>query len=169
MAKHYGLVFVDTNVIIECHRIEGWKALCGGYKLSTVAKCVEETQTGLHNRDPGTWIDQKELVASLAAVHSVDDLRRARGYLFEPHIATLDEGERDLWCYLHDNSDAWVVCSPDSATYEVACRTKLSDRLIFLDKLFEDVGFSGRKHLRSNFKKAWHDAAIAESQARNGF
>ncbi|MBX4954750.1 hypothetical protein [Rhizobium lentis] len=169
MAKHYGPVFVDANVIIECYRIGGWKALSGGYELSTVVKCVEETQTGLQNRDPETWIDQKELVESLAAVHPVDDNQRAKGYLFEPHIATLDAGERDLWCWLHDHPDAWVVCSPDSATYEVACLRKMTHRVIFLEKLFEDIGFSGRKNLRSNFKKPWHDATIAAGQTRNGF
>ncbi|MBY5566614.1 hypothetical protein HFO55_05005 [Rhizobium leguminosarum] len=169
MTKHYGPVFVDTNTILECHRIHGWKALTGGYKVSTVEKCVEETQNGLQNRDPLDWINEQELRTSLQAVHAVDDSKRAAGYIFEPHIMMLDHGERDLWCFLFDHPEAWIVCSPDSATYEVACRKKMTDRLVFLEKLLEEVGFSGRKELRANYKKQWHDQTVAEGRTRHGF
>ena len=30
MARHSGPVLVDTNVIIECWRVDAWKALAGG-------------------------------------------------------------------------------------------------------------------------------------------
>ncbi len=39
-------VLVDTNVIIESHRVGVWKALAGGYRVETVEDRVTETQTG---------------------------------------------------------------------------------------------------------------------------
>ena len=36
MARHQGPVLVDTNVIIESHRVNSWRALAGGYRVQTV-------------------------------------------------------------------------------------------------------------------------------------
>ena len=38
-------VLVDTNVIIEAHRTQTWRALVGGHGVKTVGDCVTETQT----------------------------------------------------------------------------------------------------------------------------
>lgn len=46
MARHQGIVLVDTNVILEAHRTGSWRALAGGYPVETVDDCVDETQTG---------------------------------------------------------------------------------------------------------------------------
>jgi hypothetical protein len=50
MARHQGPVLVDTNVILESHRIGAWPALTGGYPVETVEDCVTETQTGFQRR-----------------------------------------------------------------------------------------------------------------------
>ena len=78
VARRHGPVLVDTNVILESHRVGSWRALTGGYGVETVEDCVTETQTGFQRRGPEQWIDAGALRASLAAVHSVGD-RRARG------------------------------------------------------------------------------------------
>ena len=46
MARHQGPVLVDTNVVIESHRVAAWRALTGGYRVETVEECVSETQIG---------------------------------------------------------------------------------------------------------------------------
>ena len=46
MARHQGPVLVDTNVVIESHRVAAWRALTGGYRVETVEDCVAETQIG---------------------------------------------------------------------------------------------------------------------------
>ena len=33
MARHTGPVLVDTNAILECFRVSGWRALAGGQLL----------------------------------------------------------------------------------------------------------------------------------------
>lgn len=61
MARHHGPVLVDTNIIIESHRVRSWRALAGGYRLETVEECVAETQAGSQRRRPDQRIDEEEL------------------------------------------------------------------------------------------------------------
>ena len=70
-------MLVDTNTIIEVHRIRVWAALAGGWRVETVEDCVTETQTGFQRRRPEQSIAADELRASLAAVHDVTDRERA--------------------------------------------------------------------------------------------
>lgn len=49
MARHSGPVLVDTNVILESHRVGAWRALAGSYRVETVEDCVTET-VGLYSR-----------------------------------------------------------------------------------------------------------------------
>ena len=43
-------MLVDTNAIIESHRVRSWGALAGGYRVETVEDCITETQTGFQLR-----------------------------------------------------------------------------------------------------------------------
>lgn len=109
MARHRGPVLVDTNVILESHRIGAWAALAGGYTVETVEDCVTETQTGFQRRRPEQQIDAKELRASLAAVHVVEDRELAAVAISAPDIA-LDLGERSLWAHALTRVDGWILC-----------------------------------------------------------
>ncbi|WP_419941920.1 hypothetical protein [Candidatus Palauibacter sp.] len=77
MTRHGGTVLVDTNVIIESHRVRAWRALAGGYRVETVEDCVAETQPGFQLRRPEQRIDEGQLRESLAIVHHVGDKERA--------------------------------------------------------------------------------------------
>lgn len=77
MAHHSGPVLVDTNVILESHRVGAWRALAGGYRVETVEDCVMETQTGFQQRREERQIDERELRAALKAVHAVEDREHA--------------------------------------------------------------------------------------------
>ncbi|NEH37421.1 hypothetical protein [Rhizobium ruizarguesonis] len=162
MAKHHGPLLIDTNVILECHRVSAWKALSGGYILETVEKCVEETQNGMQNRHPETWINEVDLKDTFQTIHAVDDRRRAEAVIFDPKIASLDAGERDLWSHAFDRRGTWIICGPDYATYEIAVRNRMVERLICLDRLLGDVGWSGHTNVRKNFTGRWHVDAISK-------
>lgn len=60
------IVLVDTNVILEAHQTGCWIPLANYFALHTVAKVVEETQTGYQNRDPEHWIDEAVLRGQLS-------------------------------------------------------------------------------------------------------
>lgn len=68
MARHSGPVLVDTNVILEAHRVGAWHSLTGGCRVETVDDCVVETQTGFQKRSPEQQIHETELRAALNAV-----------------------------------------------------------------------------------------------------
>ena len=130
---------VDTNVILEAHRVGSWRALAGGYCLETVEDCVTETQTGFQRRLPEQRIDEKELRASLAVVHSVKDRERAVGTIRAPHIA-LDLGEASLWAHALTRDDAWVLCGPDKASLRFGIQLGFRERLVSLESLLNNIG-----------------------------
>ena len=125
MARHHGPVLVDTNVILESHRVGSWRALTGGYRVETVEDCVTETQTGFQKRRPERLIDAGELCASLAAVHPVADRERAELAVRVSDIA-LDRGEVSLWAHALRRNDAWVLCGPDKASLRLARSARIS-------------------------------------------
>jgi hypothetical protein len=138
MVRHRGPVLVDTNVILECWRVEGWRALTGGYGVETVEDCVIETQTGYQRRRSEQRIDQATLVTSLAAIHHVGDPQLAAAVVRDSMISLLDVGERSLWAHALTRSDAWVLCGPDKASLRLGVRLGLRDRLVALESLLQE-------------------------------
>lgn len=167
MAKHRGPVLVDTNTIIECWRLGAWRALSGGYGVETVEICVEETQTGAQNRRPEQRIDLAELRARLKAIHRVGLPELAAAIARDPDIAALDPGERHLWTHALTRSDTWVLCGPDGASVRMGLWLGLRDRLVPLERLLAEVGFTTGS-LRSNHTRRWLEQKIAQLRALEG-
>ena len=103
------IVLVDTNVILEAHQTGCWIPLANYFALHTVAKIVEETQTGYQNRDPEHWIDESVLRRQLAHVETITDVQRVAFNMKHDH-PTLDAGERDLLIYAETLAlPAWLL------------------------------------------------------------
>ena len=154
VARHQGSVFVDTNVILESHRVGSWRALTGGYRVETVEDCVTETQTGFQRRRPEQRINAGELRASLAAVHSVEDRERAE-LAIRAHDIILDRGEASLWAHALHRDEAWVLCGPDKASLRFGVRMGFRERLVSLERLLDDVGYRPRPSLRTAYTRGW--------------
>src|SRR5262249_41147235 len=160
MARHSGPVLVDTNVILECWRVDAWKALTGGYGVETVEDCVIETQTGFQRRRAEQQVDNAELRASLAAIHEVRLKEQAAAALRDPFFLSLDLGERTLWAHALTRGDAWVLCGPDKASLRLGVRLGFRDRLVALETLLKDAGFRPKSALRNNYTAKWHAQAL---------
>ncbi len=152
---------MDTNVILECHRIGAWPALTGGYDVETVEDCIVETQTGFQRRNPAQQITEADLRASLRAVHPVIDVQRAGVDLRAPDIA-LDAGERSLWAHALGRDDAWVLCGPDKASMRFGVRLGLRDRLVALETLLVDAGHRPKLALRPAYTAQWLNGLLGE-------
>ena len=161
MARHRGAVLVDTNVILEAHRVSAWRALVGGYRVETVEECVTETQTGFPQRPPSRRIEEKELRTSLGAVHSVGNRERADLAVRVADIA-LDAGEASLWAHALSRDDAWVLCGPDKASLRCGVRLRFRERLAPLESLLDGAGFRSSRTLRRQYTKAWHERVLGE-------
>ena len=162
MERHRGPVLVDTNVILECWRVDAWRALAGGYGIETVEDCVIETQTGFQRRRREQQIEQSALVASLAAIHKVGDREFAAAVVRDPAISLLDVGERSLWAHTLTRTDAWVLCGPDKASLRLGVRLGLRDRLVALEGLLQDAGHKPRMPLKEAYTSAWHTKTLGE-------
>ena len=93
MVRHRGTVLVDTNVILEAHRVRSWRALVGGYRVETVEDCVTETQTSFQRRQLERQIDEWEPHASLRAIQVVGN-RECTKLTVRVTEIVLDVGER---------------------------------------------------------------------------
>ena len=163
MAPHSEPLLVDTNVIVECHRVGAWRALTSRYRTQTVEKCVEETQTGFQNRNPEQQIDEKLLRGSLAAVYAVTELEIAKAVIRESLIGTIDPGEKHLWAHALERTEAWILCGPDKASLKIGVRLGLRERLVSLERLLGDIGHRSNPSLKGWYTEKWH------AETLNGF
>jgi hypothetical protein len=152
------VVLVDTNVILECHGKGCWRPIAGAYRVQTVEKCVEETQTGKFSRPAEQQIDEQALRASLNAVHAVTDAELADVALRGG--TGLDDGERALWGHALGRSDAWVLCGPDRASMKFGYDQNQRDRLVSLGGLLRTINTPSPRPLRSHFEQDWLDTVI---------
>ena len=161
VARHRGPVLVDTNVIIESHRVNSWRALAGGYCVETVEECVAETQAGASRRRPAQRIDENALRDSLSVLHTVSNVERAELALRNQDIA-LDIGEESLWAHALSRDDAWILCGPDRASLRCGIRLGYRNRLVSLERLITDAGHRPRVPLRPAYTRQWLQTALVE-------
>ena len=155
-------MLVDTNVIIESHRIGAWQALAGGNRLETVEDCVAETQTGFQLRRAEQSIDIGELRASLAGEHLVGDRERAELLVQIEEIA-LDRGEESLWAHALSRDDCWFLCGPDRASLRCGIRLGSGDRIVSLETLLKGVGHRAKLPLKRHYTREWQEGVLVES------
>lgn len=149
------IVLVDTNVILEAHQTGCWVPLAQYFALHTVAKVVEETQTGYQNRDPEHWIDEAMLRGQLAHVETVTEVQRVKFNMAHGH-PTLDAGERDLVIYAESlTSPMWLLNSPDMAAVRFAHRMGWIDRLVSLGAMSAHLKTRLSRDLRDNYTERW--------------
>lgn len=155
------VVLADTNVIIEAFRTNSWGVLSARYAVETVAKCIEETQTGYQRRRPEQQIDQTLLETSIRRAHHVSVAERA-ALAVQIDGIQLDAGEEALWAHAMTRRDAYSLCGPDIASMRCGVRLKLHDRLISLEKLLESCGHTPKMPLRVNYTEKWFRQKLNE-------
>jgi len=168
MARHKGSVLVDTNVILECWRIGAWRALAGGYRVESVEKCVEETQTGMQRRTPEENIDEAVLRGTLHGVHSVSEAERAEALVRDELLARLDDGEQHLWAHALTRKDDWILCGPDKASLRVGIRLGLREQLVALERLLKEAGHRPKAPLRRHYTRGWLEMTLSELATLEG-
>ena len=164
MSRHQGPILVDTNVILEAHRVHAWRALSRGYAVETVEECITETQTGFQNRALEQQIDPQQLRDDLSAVHSVGPQEFAALAPRTDDIR-LDPGERELWAHTLGRKDNWMLCGPDKASLLCGIRLGCREWMVSLERLLEDAGHRLRRPLRDNYTKRWLRKTLNELAA----
>lgn len=156
------LVLVDTNVIIEAHRVDVLAELIATLNVATVEACVRETQTGAQNRMPHHHIDESLLRQSMTIFSpSADDIFQA-AYAISG-LADVDEGELHLLtqAWLLKNS-VWFACSPDRHPMRIAIEYGWRERLVSLERLVLLANKNRRVSLRQQYQEDWHARVCLE-------
>lgn len=156
-------VLIDTNVIIEAHRVSCWNALAGRFKLVTVEKVIEETQTGYQNRSPGQNINAAALRSSFHHIEDITNLERA-DFLLNYSDIHMDAGEQDLAIYALKlpAQPVWYLNSPDRASVNFASTQNWLDRLISLEQMANYVGARPKVSYATNYTTSWLNQAKVE-------
>lgn len=152
-------ILIDTNTIIEAHRVKSLEILVRNYHIETVEDCMTETQTGFSNRPEKQQIDARALRSSLAVVHLVEDKEKAELALRIQGIH-LDDGEEALWAHALTRGDTWLLCGPDTASIHAGVRLGFRERLTTLESLFNGIGHNPRIPLRDAYTKRWLRRAL---------
>lgn len=130
-------VFVDTNIIIEAHRIECWNIVAGAFELHTVEQVKVEALQGRKSSRDYVPVDA-HVFDSCIQVHRVEQADLAKAILGCRELLTLDDGERDLLAYLQGHlRDADLLSTADAAAVRVACLLGFGDNLVSLEELLQ--------------------------------
>ena len=148
-------ILVDTNVIIEAHRVGCWRGVVNQFHLITVEKVVEETQTGYQNRAEEQHIDPALLREQLSQVGDVSRTQLAAIDIDFPDHG-LDAGEHHLVAFARTlEQPAWLLNSPDKGTIRFCSRAHWLDRLISLEAMTNALGMRHASRLRGNHTESW--------------
>ena len=72
-----------------------------------------------------------------------------------PALATIDEGERDLWIHAMARKGGWILCGPDIASIRFGVVNGYHDRLISLEELLSNIGFRTKNKLPEHQTRRW--------------
>lgn len=150
-----GVVLLDTNVIIEAHRVSCWKALSNFFRLQTVRRCIQEATDTRGRHRPGYVEVPMDSLEGRIGIFDVTAAEIAQLQFRAPNVYDLDDGERDLLAYACKCDATWVLASPDHAVVQAMKVLKMLDRFVSLEALLEIAKIKPAAHLRENHRKRW--------------
>jgi len=148
-------LLIDSNAIIEAHRLRCWSNLINFFHIETAQKCIEECASGNQQRRNYVPVDTVALQASIQ-VHEANQSMRSDLLLQEPSAVDIHDGERDLLAYaLTQKEKIFLLCSPDKACMRVAAKMGFLNSLVSLESLALNVGLR-KLNYRENYTEEWH-------------
>ena len=148
------VILVDTNIVIEAVRTHCWNAIANWYALETVETCQREALRD--SLRPGyVTVGIELLQKGLKAVHTVNNIAKARLSLSSTNASALDAGEHDLFAHALGRSDAWLVACADRAAVNIAFSLGWEERVVSLEKLVQQTGSRPNPALNGHFTEKW--------------
>ena len=146
------IVLIDTNVIIEAHRVRCWRAIVNLFKVETVEKCSEEAATGDSRRPGYVAVDVGEM-KKVVAVHPVSllELAQVETRLTEPD--RIDVGEKHLLAHALAKPGRWYLSASDRAALRAGSELGFLERCVSLEALVRVVGM--KPQFKNHFTEKW--------------
>ena len=149
------IVLVDTNVIIEAHRVRCWRAIVNFFKVETVEKCSEEAATEDKRRADYVAVDVEQMKKVVAVrVVSLLELAEIETRLAEPD--RIDMGEKHLLAHALATPGAWYLSASDRAAVRAGSELGFMERFVSLETLARAVGISPQ--CKNHFTEKWLSA-----------
>ena len=149
------IVLIDTNAIIEAHRVKCWNNLASFFQMETVDECIVELGTGNSMRDDYVKIDIEHFRKTILT-HKTTEIEKVSLALKYGNHDLLDPGEKYLMAYALNKKDIWVLCSPDKACVRAMFALNFKNRTISLQKLIEETGLKINKfNLKKQYTENW--------------
>jgi hypothetical protein len=145
-------VFMDTNAIMEAHRVKCWNAITTFFQIETVEEC-QKCANGNQQRREYVAVDTRAFKETVV-VHSVSNVMLASLMSADPAAAVLGQGEKDLISRLFAEQGNWYACTPDKAAAASMFRLNLARRITALETLADLAGMR-RLKFRDNFTRRW--------------
>jgi hypothetical protein len=146
------IVLLDTNVIIEAHRVKCWNALAHNFQLETVEQCCIELATGNRRRPDYVVVDVEGIKKSLV-IHSPNpkELAQVETKLQEPDL--IDPGEKHLLAHAFAKPGVWYVSASDRAAVIAGHELGMLDRFVSLEALARALGITAQ--FKNHFTEKW--------------
>lgn len=155
MLERGGKVYLDTNAIIEAHRIRCWKALCNHFDLHTVAFCKREALAGNPAKKGYVEIPEESLTDRIT-VHEVAQRDVVAFSLkIAGEIFDVDGGERELLTHALLDPNAWLLCGPDNASLHALNFFGLLDRVVSLEEMCITGKIKPYLKYKGNYTAKW--------------
>jgi len=151
-------VLLDNCAISACVAAGAWAALAARYTLETVEEVEREATTGYQHRAIVPPAEFRKQVT----IHAVSDAARFEAQASHAALATIDDGERDLWVHALAREGGWILCGPDIASIKFGVLNGFQDRLISLEQLLGDIGHKPRTKLPEHQTRKWLQALIGK-------
>ena len=145
-------VFMDTNAMIEAHRVKAWAAIANAFQLWTVNECLVEAASGDRLHQGYVPVDV-ETVKKTVRIAEVPAAKQAQVATALPVGLNPDPGERDLLAAALAHPGAWVICSHDKAAMRAGYALGVLNQFVSLEQLGNLVGL--HPAWRQPFTEKW--------------
>lgn len=149
-----GKVYLDSNAIIEAHRVKCWKTLANEFDLHTVDQCKQEVLTG--KRGCGYVEVDADSLENRITIHQVEKRKVVAFTLkIEGQVFDVDGGERELLAHALNDEEVWFLCGPDKASMHALNFFKQLDRAVSLETLCNVGKIQTTHKLKDNYTDRW--------------
>lgn len=151
-------LLLDTNVIIEAHRVNCWKLLLDQFILESTEECCREAAGGYTRRGGYVAVDVAVLRKDIR-IHKPTPDMMTKATATALNFQSIDPGEREVLAIAFADAALRRVGTADRIAIQVASQLGLLERVVSLEEILQATGDS-RALLKHHTKKWLSDIKL---------
>jgi len=145
-------IVLDTNAIIEAHRVKCWKLMLEYFAVESTEECCREAASG-ESRTAGYVVVDVPAMREAIRIHRPPAAMIARAATTALNFQSIDPGEREVLAVAMADPRLQRIGTADRIAIQVASQLGLLDRVVSLEEILETVGDS--RPLMAHHCKKW--------------